>query len=258
MSLDTQSRIEAQIDAVKFQDSVDKVLRAGPLITSWRLVGLAIRDPRVQRPHLRILYNILDRINKTTGTAFPGRHQLAEEERLEYKSVENLLYELRGWGYIDWEKRAEPEFHRGRLHHYTVPIAHWPLERLRDAIRVELEKAKNARPSGQKKYPPRRALLLKKVPAPTGKKVPAPTGSGVLQKELTEKNPPYPPQRRGATAIRLRLLSRSGGRSTRRRPARLPRANAWLSSAKPSLVIADPARGAARRSSSTAAPRLSS
>ena len=202
----------------RFQDDANAVVRLGTVVTSFKWLGIAIRDPRCQRPHLRVLYNLQERLNRKTGTAFPNRRVIGEEEELEFKTVENVLYDLRRWGYIDWERRAEPELHKGRLLHYTLPVARWSEEQITEAIlmwRKERED-KSPRPDGDSECPPQRVQKVpaptgtsKKVPAPAGEKVPARTGDSNWKKELEERKgaepPPPTPQNGGKAAMAAAL-----------------------------------------------------
>lgn len=118
-----------------FQADADEVVRIGPTITSFRRIGFAIRDRhRIKRHHLQVLYAYMEALNQKTGTAFLSRRALAEQEGLQYEVVENALYDLRRWGYIDWEKRAAPQLHKGALLHYTLPVLRWTDEQLTTAI----------------------------------------------------------------------------------------------------------------------------
>jgi DNA-binding transcriptional regulator YhcF (GntR family) len=127
---------QSQQPSGKFKkDDADAVVRLGPVIVSFRRIGFAIHDPRIKRHHLRVLYRYMERLNQGTGTAFPGRRKTAEELGVQVEVVENALYELRKWGYITWEKRAEPTLHKGRLLHYTLPVLRWTEEQLTQAIR---------------------------------------------------------------------------------------------------------------------------
>jgi hypothetical protein len=186
-----------------FKDNADAVARRGPIVVAFERLGLALRDPRCQRPHLRVLYHLMERLNRKIGTAFPNRRGIGEKEELEFKTVENVLYDLRKWGYIDWERRAESELHKGRLLHYTLPVARWSVEEITEAIvkwRQERD-AKSTRPSGDSEHPPRGGQKVpvpegtpSKVPAPagekvpvrTGEKVPAPAGDSNLVREPVE------------------------------------------------------------------------
>jgi hypothetical protein len=91
----------------------------------------------------------MELINHGTGTAFPSRRAIAEQEGLNERAVENAVYELRSWGYIDWERRAEPDLHKGRLLHYTLPVLTWTEEDLTRAILAHREtlKARSAPPT---------------------------------------------------------------------------------------------------------------
>jgi hypothetical protein len=117
-----------------FRDDTDKVLRLGRIVTSFRRIGLAIRDPRCNRPHLCVLYALMEKLHVKSGTAFLSRRTIARQEYLSEKTVQNVLYDLRSWHYIDWERRAEPDLHEGRLLHYTLPVTRWTDQELLDAI----------------------------------------------------------------------------------------------------------------------------
>ena len=137
-------------------------MRLGPIVTSFKRLGLAVRDPRCHKPHLRVLYNIMEKLSRATGTAFPDRKTIAEEEDLADHTVENVLYDLRKWGHIDWERRTDPR-HKGRLLHYTLPVIRWSEDQIAQAIYAL--RGESTRPNGYSKYPSQRA---RGVPAPTG------------------------------------------------------------------------------------------
>jgi hypothetical protein len=109
----------------------------------------------------------MDRLSRTTGTAFPDRRTVAEDEGLETHTVENVLYDLRRWGHINWEMRADPR-HKGRLLHYTLPVTSSSEEAIAAAIlqlRAEREAdGRSTRPNGYStnNYPSLR------VPVPAG------------------------------------------------------------------------------------------
>jgi hypothetical protein len=90
-----------------FQANADELIRVGRVVTSFRRIGLAIRDKRCQRHHLIVLYAMMERLNERSGTAFPSRQIIGKQEGLSDKTVENVLYDLRNWGHIDWERRAD-------------------------------------------------------------------------------------------------------------------------------------------------------
>ena len=64
---------DAGVKEASFQDDADAVVQLGPIVTSFKRLGLAIRDPRCHKPHLRVLYRLMECLNRTTGTAFPDR-----------------------------------------------------------------------------------------------------------------------------------------------------------------------------------------
>jgi hypothetical protein len=164
---------DAGVKEASFQDDADAVVQLGPIVTSFKRLGLAIRDPRCHKPHLRVLYRFMESLNRTTGTAFPDRKTVAVDEGLEVHTVENVLYDLRKWGHIDWEKRADPRHKGRRLLHYTLPITRWTEEDIAQAVYALRSAVEGTRPNGYSKYPPR-WVLPNKVPVPTWKKVPVP------------------------------------------------------------------------------------
>ena len=64
-----------------FSDIVRENLDRGSLITIKEVIIEAVRDPRLERRHLRVLAEIIDCMNTQTGVAFPGRKALAEKVR---------------------------------------------------------------------------------------------------------------------------------------------------------------------------------
>jgi len=199
-----------------FQDDADAVLRLGRIVTSFRRIGIAIRDPRCKRPHLIVLYALMEAINQATGTAFPSRRTIGQQEGLSEKTVENVLYELRNWGHIDWERRAEPDLHKGRLLHYTLPVARWSEEDITKAIVEYRAKPNSPRPDGYSECPPQGgqkvpvpAGTLEKSPRPDGAKSPRPDGVRNLLKEPEEKK--GPPQAEEPKAGQAAMMAALGG-----------------------------------------------
>jgi hypothetical protein len=136
-----------------FDDDIAAVLARGTLYVAWDQVKVAIHDPRLDRPHLAVLVELLDCLNSKTGTAWPSRELLAMRCRVAVKTVQNVLYDLKKHGYISWEKR--PVDGR-RLTQYVVPLAHIDRDQLRAQLDEYLAKLparqgnETARHSGQK------------------------------------------------------------------------------------------------------------
>jgi hypothetical protein len=102
------------------------------------VLQVAIRDPKLDRGHLRALANVTEHINPKTGTAWMSRQHIAEAEGLGHKQVHNKLYTLRTRGYLDWERRTHPETGK-RLDFYTLPAGRrYPRELLAVMIEQEL------------------------------------------------------------------------------------------------------------------------
>ncbi|MFM9850028.1 MAG: hypothetical protein ACKVP3_23085 [Hyphomicrobiaceae bacterium] len=133
-----------------FQDDIDAVLQRGTLRVSLERLRMAIRDRRLIRGHLLVVDSLIEDLNSESGVAWPSRKTLAQFTGLSEKSVGNLLFDLRNFGYVSWEKRPNP-YGKGRpLLHYTFPIRSRSLEELQAAIQVSLDRLKStARPWGR-------------------------------------------------------------------------------------------------------------
>jgi hypothetical protein len=161
-----------------FEDDCEAVLTGKPLIVSFRQLGFALRDPRLNRSHLRVLYNIMDHLNHQTGTAFPSRRTIAAEEELSDGRVADLLYDLRKWGYVTWLRKSAPGLHPGQLLHYTLPIARWTDDEIRAGIAQFLEDRKPKKlPGGAG------SLNLPAIAGTSGEKLPG--GAGSYRDETT-------------------------------------------------------------------------
>jgi hypothetical protein len=57
-------------------------------IVSLNNLRKAIRDPGIDRGHLKVLANLSERFNAVTLTAWPGRDRIAEDEGMSPKTVE--------------------------------------------------------------------------------------------------------------------------------------------------------------------------
>jgi hypothetical protein len=117
-----------------FQDDTNEVMRQRPTIASFNRLRLAIRDPRLNRAHLRVLESVMGRLNASTGTAWPGRAAVAEAAGLNPARAQNCLYDLRKWGYLLWERLARPELHKRPLIHYTLPLLSRPDAEIEAAV----------------------------------------------------------------------------------------------------------------------------
>jgi hypothetical protein len=110
-----------EIRRPKFSDDAEAVLE-GLILASYRTLCMAIRDPRVQMPHLKVLANLTEKLSYETGTSWPACRTVAVEEGLGEQNVENILYELRKWLYVHWERGPIPDNHTARGLHYTLRV----------------------------------------------------------------------------------------------------------------------------------------
>jgi hypothetical protein len=135
--------------------------RAGASVHSLCIKSLdqirkAIRDPRLDRGHLKVLANLSKRFNTGTLTAWPSRERIAHDEVTSVKTVGNKLYDLRQLGYIDWDGLPDPKRPRRSLLHYWLRE-----EAITEAVKGLREKivVESARPARHQKCPSERAML---------------------------------------------------------------------------------------------------
>jgi hypothetical protein len=171
---DTPNSIELR--KATFDDDAEMSLTEGLVLTSFKRLGIALEDDRCKRPHLRVLHYLMRHLNHTTGTAYCSRRTVGQDLDLGEKTVDNVLYELRQWGHIDWQRRAAPDQHPGRrLLHYVLPVCRWSEDEITAAIRKiraskkvpALKGTKSTRPDGQ---------FFSKVPVLTGTQSTRPNG----------------------------------------------------------------------------------
>ena len=150
----------------------------------------AIRDPALDRGHLKVLAHLCERFNTTTLTAWPSREHIGEAEGLEPKTVGNKLYELRARGYIDWGRMPDPKRPTRTLVNYwlTEEVVTVAVQALRERLRAE-----SARPAGQGERPPGRVESESARPTrlvcalPGGLESALPSGRKELGKEGTRR-----------------------------------------------------------------------
>lgn len=113
-----------------FDDVVRDNLEAGLLLRMKEVITQAIRDPRLERRHLRVLAEVIDFMNSTSGMAYPGRRMLTErsnatvvpdERRRPYTEpgIAKTISDLIAFGYLVSTRRQAEEGGRA-LAHYTI------------------------------------------------------------------------------------------------------------------------------------------
>ena len=114
-------------------------------IASLNHLRRAIRDPGLDRGHLKVLAHLSERFNGATLTAWPSRQRMGAAEGLDAKTVGNKLYDLRKQGYLDWARLPDPKRPNRTLAHYW-----WQEAAITIAVKELREKiAESARPAGQ-------------------------------------------------------------------------------------------------------------
>jgi len=138
-----------------FDDDIAAVLKEGTLVVSFQRACDALRDRRLEFSQRAVLAELLECMNRDTGTAWPSRQTIAERIGAPVKTVMNALYALKRLGYIDWERRPLNPGERS-LTQYVVPAARFDRESLQLEITkaiTELRQQKSARPAGQSEVP---------------------------------------------------------------------------------------------------------
>jgi len=102
-----------------FDEIVRENLERGLLLAIKEVIVQAVRDPRLERRHLRVLAEVIDILNSKGGTAFPGRKTLADKSGYSEAGVGKTISELIALGYLVSTKRQAEEGGRA-LAHYTI------------------------------------------------------------------------------------------------------------------------------------------
>lgn len=121
-------------ETASFDDHLRAIQREGALVVLYGRAKSALRDQRLERSHRLVYAELLECMNSEHGFCYPSRQMLSERTGLSLRAVENALYELRSWGYVDWERRYNDAGTR-KLLHYTVPAARIDYDTLQDEIR---------------------------------------------------------------------------------------------------------------------------
>ena len=104
-------------------DAFDRTLAHGigsPVLCLQKLID-AVLDARLDRAQLAVLAVLIKRINRLSGAAYPSRQTIADETGQSLKSTVNRLYELKGFGYIEWKRRPTQSDGR-KLLHYSLKL----------------------------------------------------------------------------------------------------------------------------------------
>lgn len=113
-----------------FNDIVRDNKDRGLLLTMKEVIVEAVRDPRLDRRHLRVLAEVISAINMMSGAAYPGhrtianalrRHNVEGYQDFGYsdQGIRNTLSDLVSFGYLVSTRRAAEKGGRA-LAHYTI------------------------------------------------------------------------------------------------------------------------------------------
>lgn len=113
-----------------FDEIVRENQDRGLLLSMKEVIVEAVRDPRLDRRHLRVLAEVIDHINSSTGTAYPGHKTIAASLRrynvdgtpdLGYsdQGIRNTLSDLVNFGYLVSARMAAEKGGRA-MAHYTI------------------------------------------------------------------------------------------------------------------------------------------
>ncbi len=136
-----------------FDDIVRDNLDRGLLLTMKETILSAVRDPRLDRRHLRVLAEVIACINSVSGQAYPSRKSIAEATRryevagvretsgYSEAGISKTLSELVGYGYLVSAKRAVEQGGRA-LSIYTIRRP--SMEELQEQITEWVESVRQA------------------------------------------------------------------------------------------------------------------
>lgn len=138
-----------------FDDIVRDNIDRGLLLTMKETIVTAVRDPRLDRRHLRVLAEVISAINNTTGQAYPSRETIAKATRryetdgvretqgYSESGISKTLSELVAFGYLISTKRA---VERGGRALSIYSIRKPTIEDLQDEITKWIEGVRQAPP----------------------------------------------------------------------------------------------------------------
>jgi hypothetical protein len=106
----------------------------------------ALRDRRLEHAHRAVLAELLEDMGSKNGKCWTLRETLAERLGMSVRTVNNVLYELRTWGYVCWEKLPNPLDDTKLTFHYTVALALKPRADLQADITRAVEALRKSTP----------------------------------------------------------------------------------------------------------------
>ena len=113
-------------------------------IVSLDYLRRAIRDPVLDRGHLKVLAHLSERYNGATLMAWPSRQSIRRSGRPRRQDCGQQALRTSKRGYIDWARLRDPKRPNRTLVHYW-----WQEAEIADAVRKLREIAESARPAGQ-------------------------------------------------------------------------------------------------------------
>lgn len=138
-----------------FDTIVEENLLRGLYLSQRDALIAVARDPRCEQRHIRVLAEIIDRMNTRTGMAYPGRAALAKSTRVlpggqideeggyTERGVGKTIQDLMRFGYLVQSQRAAETGGRA-LSHYT--IARPSVEELRREISEFIDQVRSREP----------------------------------------------------------------------------------------------------------------
>lgn len=117
-----------------FADNLKAVTEEGVLVVRFQRALDGLRDRRLEYAHRAVLAELLEEMNSKKGTCWTLRKTIADRLGMTVKRVNDVLYDLRTWGYISWERQPLPNGNGKPVLQYFIPLALVPRAALHEKI----------------------------------------------------------------------------------------------------------------------------
>jgi hypothetical protein len=129
-----QEKPQALTNEPSFDDNLKAVTEEGVLVVRFQRALDGLRDRRLEYAHRAVLAELLEEMNSKKGTCWTLRKTIAERLGMTVKRVNDVLYDLRTWGYISWERQPLQKGSGKPVMQFFIPLALMPRATLQEKI----------------------------------------------------------------------------------------------------------------------------